>query len=106
MKAKKKISNFFGVSDKLFFDQLPFILFLTGIGFLYITNSYYVEDTVREMESIKNKKKHQKNIFVITKTQMSLNGQRNEVEGKVTELGLKESKNPPFQISVERKQDK
>ena len=77
-------------------------MFLTGIGFLYITNSYYVADTVREMESIKNKIKDQKNIFVITKTQMSLNGQRNEVEGKVTELGLKESKNPPFQISLER----
>lgn len=100
MKGKKNISRWFGVNDKMFFDHLPFILFLTGIGFLYITNSYYVEDTVREMESIKNKIKDQNNIFVITKTQMSLKGQRNEVEEKVTELGLKESKNPPFQISI------
>jgi hypothetical protein len=106
MKGKKKISKLLGVNDKLFFDQLPFILFLTGIGFLYITNSYYVEDTVREMESIKNKIKDQNNIFVITKTQMSLNGQRNEVEGKVTELGLKESENPPYQISVESEPNK
>ena len=103
MKIKKKISGFFGVSDKFFFDQLPFIVFLTAIGFLYITNSYYVEGTVREMENIRNKIKDQNNIFVITKTQMSLNGQRNEVEEKVTNLGLKESKSPPYQINLERK---
>jgi|TARA_B110000261_G_C12852797_1_gene265033 hypothetical protein len=102
MKGKKKISRWFGVNDKMFFDHLPFILFLTMIGFLYITNSYYVEDTVREIEHIKNKKRDQNNIFVLTKTQMSLEGQRNEVEEKVTALGLKESENPPYQISLKK----
>lgn len=100
MKEKKKISKWFGVNDKTFFDNLPFILFLTALGFLYITNSYYVEDTVREMEDVKNKIKDQNNIFVITKTQVSLKGQRNEVAEKVTELGLKESKTPPFEIKT------
>ena len=37
---------------------------------------------------------------------MSLNGQRNEVEEKVTELGLKESENPPYQISIESEPNK
>ena len=106
MKGKKKISRWFGVNDKMFFDHLPFILFLTMIGFLYITNSYYVEDTVREIEHVKNKKRDQNNIFVLTKTQMSLEGQRNEVEEKVTALGLKESENPPYQISLKKHQIK
>ena len=68
------------------------------LGFLYITNSYYLEETVREMESIKNKINDQNNEFVITKTQVSIKGQRNEVVNKVEKLGLKESKKPPFQL--------
>ncbi len=98
MKEKLKIKKWFGLNEKLFFKNLPFVLFLTGIGFLYITNSYYLEETVREMESIKNQINDQNNEFVITKTQVSLKGQRNEVVEKVEKLGLKESKKPPFQL--------
>ena len=50
------------------------------------------------MESIKNKINDQNNEFVITKTQVSIKGQRNEVVNKVEKLGLKESKKPPFQL--------
>lgn len=94
------------MSDKAFFDNLPFILFLTVIGFLYITNSYYVEDTVREMEEIKNNIKDQNNEFVITKTQVSLKGQRNEIVGTVEQIGLKESEQPPFEIIMKKEENK
>lgn len=100
MAEKKKIKKWFLVDDRMFFDNLPFILFLTLLGFIYITNSYLVEDTVREMKDIENKINDQNNIFVVTKTQVSLKGQRNQVEEKVTELGLKESEKPPFEIRV------
>ncbi len=54
------------------------------------------------MESIKNKINDQNNEFVITKTQVSIKGQRNEVVNKVEKLGLKESKKPPFQLQENR----
>lgn len=98
MKDKLKIKKWFGLNEKLFFKNLPFVLFLTGMGFLYITNSYYLEETVREMEGVKNEINDQNNEFVITKTQVSLKGQRNEVVRRVEKLGLKESKKPPFQL--------
>ena len=104
MKEKLKIKKWFGLNEKLFFKNLPFVLFLTVLGFLYITNSYYLEDTVREMEGIKNKINDQNNEFVITKTQVSIKGQRNKVVEKVERLGMKESKKPPFQL--ERKTSK
>lgn len=104
MAEKRKIRKWFGMSDKAFFDNLPFILFLTLLGFLYITNSYYVEDTVREMEQIKNDIKDQNNEFVITKTQVSLKGQRNEIVSTVKEIGIEESKIPPFEIEIKKEE--
>lgn len=100
-----KIKKWFGLNDKVFFKNLPFVIFLTLLGFLYITNSYYLEETVREMESIKNKINDQNNEFVITKTQVSIKGQRNEVVNKVEKLGLKESKKPPFQLQESGKRE-
>tara|TARA_Y100001934_G_C12318657_1_gene758907 strand:+ start:248 stop:559 length:312 start_codon:yes stop_codon:yes gene_type:complete len=98
-----KIKNMFGLNDKVFFKNLPFILFLSLLGFLYITNSYSFDETVREMDAIKNEINDQNNEFVITKTQVSIKGQRNEVVNKVEQLGLKESKKPPFQLKKENK---
>ena len=70
---------------------------------MYITNSYSFDETVREMDAIKNEINDQNNEFVITKTQVSIKGQRNEVVNKVEQLGLKESKKPPFQLKKENK---
>ena len=55
------------------------------------------------MESIKNEINDQNNEFVITKTQVSIQGQRNEVVNKVEKLGLVESKKPPFQLQERSK---
>ena len=48
---KKKKTEW--LSDKIFFENLPFLLFLTFLGIAYITNSYNVEANVRELEEIK-----------------------------------------------------
>jgi hypothetical protein len=50
------------------------------------------------METIKNKINNQNNEFVITKTQVSIRGQRNKVVHEVGSLGLEESEKPPFQL--------
>ena len=93
------------MNDMVFFKNLPFVMFLTLLGFLYITNSYYLEQTVRDMERIKNDINDQNNEFVITKTQVSIKGQRNEVVNKVETSGLKESEKPPFQLQETIKTD-
>lgn len=97
-KRRKKLR--IALSDRKFFDQLPFLLFLTFLGVLYITNSYRVEEEVREIESIKKAIVEQKNEFVITKTRVSLQGQRSEIRDKVDTLGIKEAGTPPFVIEV------
>lgn len=96
--AKKSKKLGLRVSDRFFFDQLPFIGFLTFIGVIYIANSYYVEGTVREMERVKKQIIEQKNEFVIAKTKSSLMGQRTEVLSLVDTLGLKEFAIPSYKI--------
>ena len=98
VKADKSKRYKVKVSDRFFFDQLPFVIFLTFIGVIYIANSYYVEGTVREMEKIKKEIIEQKNEFVIAKTKASLMGQRIQVIKIVDTLGLKEFTVPSFKI--------
>jgi cell division protein FtsL len=105
LRERFKFKKWFGLNDEVFFKNLPFVVFLTSLGFLYITNSYYLEQTVREMESVKNEINDQNNEFVITKTQVSIMGQRNEVVEKVGKIGLKESKKPPFQLRKNTKRE-
>ena len=62
-----------------------------------------MEETVRDMEGLKNQINDQNNEFVITKTQVSLKGQRKEVVDKVECLGIKESEKPPFQLEEKTK---
>ena len=103
-KKSRKLS--LRVSDRFFFDQLPFIGFLTFIGVLYIANSYYVEATVTEMERVKKQIIERKNEFVIAKTKSSLMGQRTEVLSLVDTLGLKEFAIPSYKLSKNKnKQD-
>jgi hypothetical protein len=89
------------VTDKFFFDQLPFVVFLTFIGVLYIANSYYVEGTVREMEKVKKDIIEAKNEFVIAKTKSSLIGQRIEVLKLVEGTGIKEFAIPSYKLVKE-----
>lgn len=103
-KETKKRKFSFGLSDRMFFDQLPFLLFLTFLGVLYITNTYHVEDTVMEIEELKKGITEEKNYFVITKTEVSKKGQRNEISKRVDSLGLKEANEPPFVIKLTNKE--
>ncbi|MEY5041438.1 MAG: hypothetical protein RLZZ414_986 [Bacteroidota bacterium] len=95
---KKKKTEW--LSDKIFFENLPFLLFLTLLGILYITNSYNVEANVRELEEIRKAIVEEKNHFVNTKTKVSLSGQRNEIAQRVDTLGLKDAKKPPYIIKM------
>ena len=106
MSEERKKSKKYGirVSDRFFFDQLPFVGFLTFIGVLYIANSYYVENTVREMERVKKEIIEQKNEFVLAKTKSSLMGQRTEVLKIVDTWGLKEFAIPSYKL-VKEQQD-
>ena len=80
--------------------QLPFILFLTLIGLVYIANGYYAEKSVREISRINTELKELKSEYITSKSELMFMSNQSEVARASASLGLKESTVPPKKIVV------
>lgn len=80
---------------------IPFFLFLSAIGILYIANSYWGDKTVREIESIKKELKELRFEHISTKSTLIYNSQQSEVAHRLDSTGIKESVAPPSKIIVQ-----
>ena len=106
-KGKSFARAFLRVMDGSFLTRdnmmqfMPFLFFLTGLAIFYIANSYYVERTVREIQSTKNELKELRSEFITTKSDLMFISKQSEVAKAVSGLGLEESRIPPKKIVVE-----
>ena len=105
--GENKVVNYFlnifsgnFLSKKNVIRQIPFILFLTLIGIIYIANGYYAEKSVREISRVSNELKELKSEFIITKSELMFMSNRSEIAKSVVPLGLKESSVPPKKIII------
>lgn len=81
-------------------ELLPFLLFVSFIGILYISNRYYSEKNVFRMNSISNELKELRSEYITTKSELMFRSKQSEVAKAVEETGLKESVVPPKKIVV------
>lgn len=86
--------------------QLPFILFLAALAFVYIANRYHAENLVRENSELQNEVKELRAEAITTSAELMHLSKQSEVVKLVKEkdLGLVESRTPPQKITV--KEDK
>lgn len=87
-----------------FMNQLPFILYLSFLGLIYITNHFNAEKVLRETQKIE-KELHEMRAESITRTSILMeNSKQSKVAERVKErnLGLEEAVTPPQQIIVDR----
>ena len=87
-----------------FMNQLPFILYLSFLGLIYITNHFNAEKVLRETQKIE-KELHEMRAESITRTSILMdNSKQSKVAERVKErnLGLEEAITPPQQIIVDR----
>ena len=84
--------------------QIPFILFLALIAILYITNSYYAENTVREINKVKNELKDLRAEYIYGKSELMFSSRQSEVAAMVADQEIKESTVPPQTIIVTKKE--
>ncbi len=92
------------MSREGFLDQLPFILYLTFLGIVYITNHFNAEKVLRETQKLE-KELHEMRAESITRTSILMdNSKQSKVAERVKErnLGLEEATTPPQQIIVDR----
>lgn len=81
--------------------QVPFFLFLIGIMIMYIGYGYYAEKTVRKVYKLGNEVKECKSRYTSTFSKLETKKQQSNVAETVRDLGLQESRVPPFKIEVE-----
>ena len=84
--------------------QLPFILFLTLLAFIYIGNRYHAERLVRQNTRLQDEVKELRAKAISTSAELMHLSKQSEVKRLINakDLGLKESLVPPRKIVVEK----
>jgi uncharacterized protein YoxC len=77
---------------------MPFVLFLTFIGVVYISLSYKLERTQKSINSLKDEIEELTTEFVETTTKINTKSIQSEVITKVEKFGLNEMTKSPLVI--------
>jgi len=86
---------------RLVMRNLPFLLFLAGLGILYIANSHYAIKSIRSIDQLDNTLKESQWQYKIIKDSLEFRSQQTQVAGKVQALGLQPLSAPPIKINQE-----
>lgn len=99
-KVKSILEGSFLVREKVV-KLLPFLVFLTCIGLLYIFNSNYANHTIISISRTKKLIEEQRFEYINTKSKLMQTTRQTEIAKRLQITGLKESKTPPRKILIE-----
>ncbi len=80
--------------------NMSFILFVAGLMLCYIAYGYYTERTVRELERTSSELKEMRAEYLTVQAHLDEAEQQSQVGEQIGEMGLKDSRVPPFRIAV------
>ena len=99
--VKSILEGSFLVREKVI-GLLPFLIFLTGIGLLYIFNSNYANRTIISISKTKKQIEEQRFEYINTKSKLMQTTRQTEIAKRLQHSGLKESKTPPRKILIDQ----
>jgi cell division protein FtsL len=99
--VKSILEGSFLVREKVI-GLLPFLIFLTCIGLLYIFNSNYANRTIISISKTKKQIEEQRFEYINTKSKLMHTTRQTEIAKRLQNSGLKESKTPPRKIVIEQ----
>ena len=106
--SKDRVSKIFNFDLKIFKENfsrlIPFVLFLSLLILLYISNKYYAEETILELNKLKNELKDLRAESLTIKAELMDKTKQSEVADMVEEMGLKEPENPPKKIVIDERE--
>lgn len=79
---------------------LPFLLFLTSLGLIYIANIYYAEENIRKIDDINRDLKELRYKYISEHTKLMHISKQSELVKRLEFLDLKESVIPPYKIQA------
>lgn len=103
-KVKSILEGSFLVREKMI-GLLPFLIYLTVIGLLYIFNSNYANRTIITISKTKKQIEEQRFEYINTKSKLMQTTRQTEIAKRLQNSGLKESKTPPRKIVIEQPND-
>jgi hypothetical protein len=100
------VNVFGGVSRNQIVHSMPFILFITLLLMGYISNSYYAEGIIRDIDKTKKELKEKRAEYITTMSRLMYVSNQSEVARLLADYGVKESTEPPRKISIADKKKK
>jgi hypothetical protein len=85
-------------------QNMPFILFLSGLALIYIANSHLAEKKIRRINKLGREIKELKWEYLNVKSELMFRSKMSEVSKAVDPLGLKPLNSPPQKIELEKKE--
>lgn len=79
---------------------LPQILFISALCVIYIGNRHYAEKKIRAISTLESEVEDLRADYTTLKAEYKFASKQSEVAKQARELGLEESKHPPFKIIV------
>lgn len=99
----KSLSSVFGgtfLSNESVVKYIPFVLFLSALGILYIANGYWADDKIRMQNKLISGNKELRSEYISSKSDLMFISKQSEVAKAVESMGLKEPVVPPMKIVV------
>ena len=92
------------IANDFVVKQLPFIVFLVALAFIYIANRYHAEKVVRASVELTQEISDLRAEAITTSSELMFISKQSEVAKYVEKrgLGLKESIEPPRKIVIEK----
>lgn len=86
--------------------ELPFIAFILLLIILFISNTFWAQNTVRKINKYKNEVKELRIKSISVKARLMDNTRQTQIADKVKNMGLYESLTPPKKIYIQTNNDK
>jgi hypothetical protein len=97
-----KVPELFGViSKEQVIGWMPYVFFITLLLIVYISNSYYAEKNIREIDKITGELKELRSEYITSKSELMFGSKQSEVARRLEGAGVKESTVPPRKIIVQ-----
>ncbi len=81
-------------------STMPFIFFLATLAIIYISNSYYAEKNIRDIDMTTKELRQLKSEYVATKRMLEDSSRQTVVAKKALALNLKDSAVAPRKITI------
>jgi hypothetical protein len=85
---------------------VPFLIFLLFLAILYISNIYYAEKSIREIDDTKEELKELQYEFITSKSELMSKSKRSEIARMLESEGINESTIPPGRLYIKDAESK